>query len=173
MDLTNTNTDIEAQTHSAAEHQPAITADHRRPQPTFTADPQPLAQPTNPRHPRHPDTADSQPQATSTSGHPHRNAPALQIADNSDPQRGMLTCRFTSCILIRVLGEKYGDSSDGLWSMYLTEAEKQDKDVTESWKGDTEGILVFVSLTPSCAYSPAKTHVEDWSILCNRCSLHY
>jgi hypothetical protein len=29
--------------------------------------------------------------------------------------------------------------------MYLTEAEKQDRDVTESWKGDTEGILVFVS----------------------------
>ena len=29
--------------------------------------------------------------------------------------------------------------------MYLTEAEKQDKEVTESWKGDTDGILVFVS----------------------------
>ncbi|KAH9066455.1 hypothetical protein EDB87DRAFT_1543932, partial [Lactarius vividus] len=33
-----------------------------------------------------------------------------------------------------------------LWSMYLTEAEKQDKDVTESWKGDAEGILVFTGL---------------------------
>src|SRR6266702_1198393 len=154
---TNTNTDIEAQTQSVTGHQPAITADHRRPQPTVTADPQP--------------------QATSTSDRPHRNAPASQIADNtldnSDPQRGMSTCRFTSFILIIVPGEKYGDSSDGLWSMYLTEAEKQDKDVTESWKGDTEGILVFVSPTPSCAYSPAKTHVEDWSILRNRCGLHY
>jgi hypothetical protein len=29
--------------------------------------------------------------------------------------------------------------------MYLTEAEKQDKEVSESWKGDTDGILVFVS----------------------------
>jgi hypothetical protein len=29
--------------------------------------------------------------------------------------------------------------------MYLTEAEKQDKEVAESWKGDTDGILVFVS----------------------------
>ena len=29
--------------------------------------------------------------------------------------------------------------------MYLTEAEKQDKGVIESWKGDTDGILVFVS----------------------------
>ncbi len=90
-----------------------------------------------------------------------------------NPQRGMSSCRFTSFIIIIVPGEKYGDSSDGLWSMYLTEAEKQDKDVTESWKGDTEGILVFVSPTPSCAYSPAKTHVEDWSILRNRCGLHY
>ena len=32
--------------------------------------------------------------------------------------------------------------------MYLTEAEKQDAEVTESWKGDTDGILVFVSLRP-------------------------
>ena len=32
--------------------------------------------------------------------------------------------------------------------MYLTEAEKQDKEVSESWKGDTDGILVFVSLAP-------------------------
>ncbi|KAN0137389.1 hypothetical protein V8E53_004834 [Lactarius tabidus] len=30
--------------------------------------------------------------------------------------------------------------------MYLTEAEKQDKDVIESWKGDTDGILVFTGL---------------------------
>ena len=29
--------------------------------------------------------------------------------------------------------------------MYLTEAEKQDKEVTDSWKGDTDGILVFIS----------------------------
>ena len=29
--------------------------------------------------------------------------------------------------------------------MYLTEAEKEDKEITESWKGDAEGILVFVS----------------------------
>jgi hypothetical protein len=28
--------------------------------------------------------------------------------------------------------------------MYLTEAEKQDTEVSESWKGDTYGILVFV-----------------------------
>ena len=43
------------------------------------------------------------------------------------------------------LDKNHGDPSDGLWSMYLTEAEKQDKEVTDSWKGDTDGILVFVS----------------------------
>ncbi|KAI9432858.1 hypothetical protein H4582DRAFT_1784481, partial [Lactarius indigo] len=32
------------------------------------------------------------------------------------------------------------------WSVYLAEAEKQDKEKTESWKGDTEGILVFTGL---------------------------
>ncbi|KAI9447584.1 hypothetical protein H4582DRAFT_1867328, partial [Lactarius indigo] len=42
--------------------------------------------------------------------------------------------------------ENHGDPSDGLWSMYLTEAEKQDKEVTETWKGDTDGILVFTGL---------------------------
>ena len=29
--------------------------------------------------------------------------------------------------------------------MFLTEAEKEDKEITESWKGEADGILVFVS----------------------------
>jgi hypothetical protein len=46
--------------------------------------------------------------------------------------------------------------------MYLTEAEKQDKDVIESWKGDTDGILVFVSFTPPFVswYLQAETHTS-------------
>lgn len=28
--------------------------------------------------------------------------------------------------------------------MYLTEAEKHDKALVESWKGDMDGILIFV-----------------------------
>ncbi|KAH9010777.1 hypothetical protein EDB85DRAFT_1189429 [Lactarius pseudohatsudake] len=43
-------------------------------------------------------------------------------------------------------GENYGDSSGRLWMLYLTEAEKEDKEITENWKGDTEGILVFTGL---------------------------
>ena len=57
--------------------------------------------------------------------------------------------------------------------MYLTEAEKQDKDVIESWKGDTDGILVFVSPIPSCVYSPAETHIKDWPFLRHSRGLHY
>ncbi|KAH9032926.1 hypothetical protein EDB84DRAFT_113234 [Lactarius hengduanensis] len=30
--------------------------------------------------------------------------------------------------------------------LYLAEAEKEDKEITENWKGDTEGILVFTGL---------------------------
>jgi hypothetical protein len=29
--------------------------------------------------------------------------------------------------------------------MYLTEAEKEDKEITEAWKGEADSILVFVS----------------------------
>ncbi|KAI9457940.1 hypothetical protein BJY52DRAFT_1149938, partial [Lactarius psammicola] len=127
--------DIEAQIHSATEHQLASTVNPQRPQPAVIAAAQPTTttanpQTTNPTYPRPSNTPDPQPQATSTNDHPHMDAPSSQIADNPDPQQG----------------EKYGDSSDGIWSMYLTEAEKQDKDVTESWKGDTEGILVFTGL---------------------------
>ena len=39
---------------------------------------------------------------------------------------------------------KYGDSSAVLFSMYLTRAEKFDKEHSESWKANADGILVFV-----------------------------
>ena len=83
-------------------------------------------------------------------------APAPQSRDHRDAeaQRDMSVYCFTGCILIHVLGENYGDSSGRLWMMYLTEADKEDKDITESWKGDTDGILVFVGTLPSnfCVY---------------------
>ncbi|KAI9467375.1 hypothetical protein BJY52DRAFT_66137 [Lactarius psammicola] len=42
--------------------------------------------------------------------------------------------------------ENYGDSSGRLWMMYLTKAEKVDKEITEGWKGEADGILVFTGL---------------------------
>ncbi|KAH9014086.1 hypothetical protein EDB85DRAFT_2123780, partial [Lactarius pseudohatsudake] len=88
--------------------------------------------PTNTANPQLPTNADPQPQTTNlnTSQHYNWNPSTQQTADNSEVQRD----------------GNYGDPSDGLWSMYLTEAEKQDTEVTESWKGDTDGILVFTGL---------------------------
>ena len=43
-----------------------------------------------------------------------------------------------------VVDGNYGDPSDRLFSVYLAQADKFDKEQSESWKGDTEGILVFV-----------------------------
>ncbi|KAI9447627.1 hypothetical protein H4582DRAFT_1802132, partial [Lactarius indigo] len=58
----------------------------------------------------------------------------------------MLVCCFTDHVFICVPGENYGDSSGGLWTMYLTEAEKQDEKVYQGLKGDADGILVFTGL---------------------------
>ena len=61
----------------------------------------------------------------------------------------MLVWCFTGCILIRVPGENYGDSSGRLWMMYLTKAEKDDKEIAQNWKEEADKILVFVSAYPS------------------------
>ncbi|KAF8492545.1 hypothetical protein F5888DRAFT_1927607, partial [Russula emetica] len=45
-----------------------------------------------------------------------------------------------------IVEENYGDPSDKLFSVYLAQADKFDKEQSESWKGDTEGILVFTGL---------------------------
>ncbi|KAH9031425.1 hypothetical protein EDB83DRAFT_1843985 [Lactarius deliciosus] len=90
-------------------------------QPEISPDPPP----TNIADPQLPTGADSQSQATNS-----KELHVPKTVGNSDLQRD----------------ENHGDPSDGLWAMYLTEAEKQDKEVTESWKGDTDGILVFTGL---------------------------
>jgi len=38
----------------------------------------------------------------------------------------------------------YTDGSGALFSMYLNRAEEEDKRAAERWKGDADGILVFV-----------------------------
>ncbi|KAI9435373.1 hypothetical protein BJY52DRAFT_1390697 [Lactarius psammicola] len=43
-------------------------------------------------------------------------------------------------------GEIYGGSSAKLWSMYLTEIEKQDKEMVERWKGEADSALMFAGL---------------------------
>ncbi|KAF8269479.1 hypothetical protein EI94DRAFT_1799154 [Lactarius quietus] len=39
-----------------------------------------------------------------------------------------------------------GDPSDKMWLMYLSEAEKHDKDISDAWKDDANGVLVFTGL---------------------------
>ncbi|KAI0300852.1 hypothetical protein BC826DRAFT_905448, partial [Russula brevipes] len=43
-------------------------------------------------------------------------------------------------------GAHHGDSSGALFSMYLSRAEKFDKERSESWQGNADGILVFTGL---------------------------
>jgi hypothetical protein len=62
---------------------------------------------------------------------------------------GVLACGYLiltkDSVLIHALGDNYGDPSGKLWSMYLAEAEKEDKVLTDAWKGEADSILVFVS----------------------------
>ncbi|KAI0267084.1 hypothetical protein BC834DRAFT_1040890 [Gloeopeniophorella convolvens] len=43
-------------------------------------------------------------------------------------------------------GDTFSDPSGALFSMYLSRAEKVDKDQAESWKADADGILVYTGL---------------------------
>ncbi|KAI9467389.1 hypothetical protein BJY52DRAFT_1208815 [Lactarius psammicola] len=43
-------------------------------------------------------------------------------------------------------GEIYGGSSGKLWSMYLTETEKRDKEMIERWMGEADSALIFAGL---------------------------
>ncbi|KAI0038669.1 hypothetical protein FA95DRAFT_1505222, partial [Auriscalpium vulgare] len=40
----------------------------------------------------------------------------------------------------------YGHPSDKIWMFYNAQADEHDKGLVESWKGDTEGILIFAGL---------------------------
>jgi hypothetical protein len=39
----------------------------------------------------------------------------------------------------------YGDPSAKIWGLYLSQAEKYDKEHSETWSENTNGVLVFVS----------------------------
>ncbi|KAN0137270.1 hypothetical protein V8E53_004715 [Lactarius tabidus] len=75
---------------------------------------------------------------TTTTTHPREEAPTgiPQTADHRDADASADA----------QWGENYGDPSGKLWMMYLTEAEKEDREIAERWKGDTDSILVFTGL---------------------------
>ncbi|KAF8263557.1 hypothetical protein EI94DRAFT_572071 [Lactarius quietus] len=133
--------DLEAQTNDVLDSQPlpAVIADAPTTH-TLAPNPQP---PTN----TDPPSTDPQVQVTTTD-RPHNENPLTpKTVNNSEVQRD----------------ENHGDPSDGLWSLYLTEAEKQDKEVIESWKGDTEGIIVFTGLFSATVASFIIESIQDLS----------
>ena len=52
-----------------------------------------------------------------------------------------------------LLGGIHRDSSGKLWSIYLAEADDQDDEITELWKGEADSILVFVSATVTYVFA--------------------
>ena len=57
--------------------------------------------------------------------------------------------------------------------MYLQLAAEEDKKMTENWKGNADGILIFVSPRSTCddAFTPIDSEVKDRFILCRRRSI--
>jgi Family of unknown function (DUF6535) len=51
---------------------------------------------------------------------------------------------------------KGSDTSGKVWSIYLSEAGRQDRALAENWKGDTEGILIFVRIVLTLRSSPTQ-----------------
>ena len=55
--------------------------------------------------------------------------------------------------------------------MYLQLAAEEDKKITENWKGDADGILIFVSHSTFGASTHIHPKVKDRFILCRRSSI--
>ena len=58
------------------------------------------------------------------------------------------------------------DGSGALFSMYLDRAIAEDKEMVESWKGDADRTLVFVSLPTTSHTSAYNLEIVDWCFLC-------
>jgi hypothetical protein len=68
-------------------------------------------------------------------------------------------------------GSNLSDGSGALFSMYLDRAIEEDTNMVESWKGDADGMLVFVRLQTTSHTSAHNLETVDWSILCRGCSI--
>ncbi|KAN0140628.1 hypothetical protein V8E53_001837, partial [Lactarius tabidus] len=58
-------------------------------------------------------------------------------------------------------GFDFVDSSGPIYSMYMEMAEEEDKKMTESWKADAEGILVFTGLFSAAVASLISVSIQD------------
>ncbi|KAI0268021.1 hypothetical protein BGY98DRAFT_1140925 [Russula aff. rugulosa BPL654] len=59
----------------------------------------------------------------------------------SDPHR-----RDTTHTSLTTTPTLHGDPSSKIWGLYLSQAEKIDKEHSESWTANTDGVLVFTGL---------------------------
>ena len=68
---------------------------------------------------------------------------------------------YYSTLLIPTTAEQ--DSANEMWDIYLDEVKEDDKRISDAWKDDSNGILVFVSpnwpnfLTPFILMTLSKT----------------
>jgi len=58
----------------------------------------------------------------------------------------------------------YSDPSAKIWGLYLSQAEKFDKEHSDSWTANTDGVLVFVRQCLVSQIVPNSTP-SDWSFL--------
>ncbi len=70
------------------------------------------------------------------------SVPTQRAPHNDDGALDTDGCRITSLTPIAV----QNDSENEMWNMYLDEVKEEDQRMTDAWKQDAKGILVFVSL---------------------------
>ncbi|VDC02751.1 unnamed protein product [Peniophora sp. CBMAI 1063] len=63
----------------------------------------------------------------------------------SDVEKGSIRSD-TYSVNVKSPSPAWTHPADKFWSTYLEDAEKQDNALSESWKGDTDGILIFTGL---------------------------
>lgn len=70
---------------------------------------------------------------------------ACELAISLDPRHSDRSEYFPS------LDSAYTEAYRTLWALYMLNTEKFDKELVESWKGDTDGILIFVRALAPCS----------------------
>lgn len=59
------------------------------------------------------------------------------------------------------------DSENDIWNMYLEEVKEDDQRITDAWKEDADGLLVFVSLNLLVSLLHLDDRLKDRSFLRN------
>ena len=67
--------------------------------------------------------------------------------------------------------QKYSENE--VWKMYLEEIDADDKRMTDAWKQDAKGVLVFVSPKLLISAFVSMTSPKDGSFLRNRYRIYH